>query len=58
MSDLKTKLDEEVTAHNQLHQAIVNGEQHLAAMKKELDQRFGRITLLQELAQDQEPESD
>jgi len=54
VSKIKDQLEAEIQAHNQIHNQIQAGEEQLAALKEERSQRFGRITILQELAKEEE----
>jgi hypothetical protein len=49
VSDIRQRLEQEIQAHNELHNNIQAGEEQLTAMKEERAARRGRVTLLQEL---------
>lgn len=54
MSNFQQQLEEEIQQHNDIHNQIVAGEEQIAGLKEERSRRLGRITLLQELAQQEQ----
>lgn len=54
MSNFQQQLEEEIKQHNDIHNQIVAGEEQLGGLREERSRRFGRITLLQELAQQEQ----